>query len=92
MRWGTPERLANHLQHAIKIVDHVAVPEPDDPIATGCQLGAAPIVGCGTLGMLAAVEFDRELGRRAGKVCDPISDWVLPAEFPGSEALAQGTP
>ena len=57
-----------------------------------CQLGAAPVVGIDALGVLAAVEFDREIGRGAGEVGDPIADRVLSAKFPGGEALAQGTP
>jgi hypothetical protein len=53
-------------------------------------------VSCGVsdhlLGVLAAIEFDHQLPRRAGKIGDALADRMLTAEFPWHRTFAERTP
>jgi hypothetical protein len=82
VRWGTLELAHNDFQHAVEILDYVAVPEPNDPIAPLGQFGAPPFIGVPLFAMLTAIELDHKLSRGAGEVGDALADRMLAAKSP----------
>jgi hypothetical protein len=88
VRWGIFELSQDGFQHAIDVVDDVAIRESNHAVALARKLCRASCVSLLSLGMLAAVELDHQLSCRAGKVGDASPDRVLPTELPGRAALA----
>src|SRR5690606_13488359 len=76
---------------AVGILQHIVVPEADHAIAMRLDLAGADIVGR-TVGMLAAIDLDRQLQSAAGEVGDGVSDLVLTSELNTHLACAQVRP
>ena len=92
MRWGTPERPLNRLQYAIDIVEHIAVPEPENAVPVPEQFRCAGSVGFVPLAMLAAIELDHQLVRGTREIGDAAADRMLPPELPFRQPFSQGSP
>jgi hypothetical protein len=70
----------NRLEHPLDVLQHVAVPEAQDPIAAQFEPSRArPVVG-DVLAMLAAVDLDQQPMRQACKIDDVGSDRHLTAK------------
>ena len=92
MRWGVVERSGDALEHTIKIIEHLIIPEANNAIATSPKLHAATIVRFCTARMLAPIELNDELRLRAGKIDDALADGMLSPKLPRRKALAQRVP
>jgi hypothetical protein len=92
VRWGPFELAAYRLQHAVKVVENVVVPKPDDAVPVTRELGAALVVGFHPFAMLTAIKLDDQLARRAGEIGNTSTDRMLPPKLPWYDALAQGSP
>src|SRR5262249_39250368 len=57
-----------------------------------CEFRRSQTVGLDLLGMLATIELDRELAPRTGEVDDSLSNWMLAAELPKRQLVAQRIP
>jgi len=88
VRWGVVEDSADGYEHALKIVEHVVVPETNDTVAVSSEFRCAAIIRVLIARMLTAIDLDCELRFRAGEVDDAPADGVLAAKFPCGEALA----
>jgi hypothetical protein len=84
--------MTDGFQYSLEVLQHVAVPEPNDAVAVVCDLRGTPVVGLRPLGVLATIEFDHQFARGTGEVGYTAADRVLPAEFPDSDPLAQSSP
>ena len=67
-------------QDAVGVGEDVVVPEAEHAVAVGLDL-ARPVVIGRAVGMLAAVEFDRDPQRAASEVDDVASDGKLAREL-----------
>ena len=93
MRWGRRfEGAGDRLQYAVEIVENIIVPKADDAVAVTRKLGTTSFISIRLRAMLTAIELDHELARRAGKIGDPLSDWMLSPKLPRYDAFAQGSP
>lgn len=77
--------------YAVGVAEHVVVPEADDTVAVGFDQFGAFDVG-GVLGMLAAVNFDDQFERAAGKVSDRQANRELPRKLHAQLFAAQPRP
>lgn len=69
----------NCFQYAVDVLNHIIVPEPDDPIAMLLdQLGPRRVL---SLAMLPAVQFDNQTETPRGKVGDIRANGKLFDEF-----------
>ncbi len=75
-------------EHAWEIFGHITIPEADHSIAAADKLGCAHCISLLPLGMLPAIEFDREFASRIGKIYNEGADWMLPSETPVNRQLA----
>jgi len=83
---------SDDFEHAGEILYDVIVPEADYAIAATCNLQGAGGVFFRLLGVLAAVELDRELATGAGEIDDVRSDRMLPPKAVLGRKLAQSQP
>lgn len=67
-------------QNAIRVCQHIVVPEADDTVAVGFDDFGSNSVG-GIVRMLPAVQFDSEAQAAASKVRNKVADRVLPGEL-----------
>jgi hypothetical protein len=84
--------LLDQFEHPREIVDHVAVPEADDPVAAAREVLRPGGIFLLLLGMLSAVKLDRELARGAGKIDDIRPDRMPAAETVLVQHLAHAPP
>src|SRR6185437_14382629 len=82
------QSLENGQDHAIRIRQHVIVPEPHNTTAARFQPARPPCVVILKYRMLATIDFDDELCRGAEEVDDVGSDRLLPTEAEAVELLA----
>jgi hypothetical protein len=82
VRWGLPQSSKNGRKNAVEIVDDLVVPEPDNPISVVRQFDRTCGLGVPPVGVLAAVELDRQLAGRAGEVHHATPDRVLAPKLP----------
>ena len=68
------------------------VPKPDDAITVLGEFGGTRGVGGDRIGVLAAVEFNRELARGAGEIGNAPADRMLTPESVGQGTLAERVP
>jgi hypothetical protein len=80
------------LQYAVEILEYVAIPEAHDAVAVFGEFCTTRGVSDSLIVVLTAVELDHELLFRAGEVRDAPADWMLAAEFPIWDFLAEGAP
>jgi len=92
VRWGTFDLSHYGFQDAVNIFDNVPIREPDHAIALSRQLRGARRIGIFPVGMLAAVELNHQLSRRAGEIGDAPADGMLPTELPRRAPLPQRAP
>ena len=67
-------------EDAIGILQHVVVPEADYAVAVGFDDRGAVVIG-GTVGVLAAIELDRDPRRTVGEIDNEIADRQLARGF-----------
>ena len=80
-------------QHRINISQHVIIPEAQHSIPATTQLGFPQSVGGSIHGVLAAIEFNHQALRRAGKVNHVPAHWVLAPELvPDQPTVTQSMP
>jgi hypothetical protein len=72
--------LPDEFEHTGQIIDHVAIPKPDDAIPAPGNRARAGCVYLLLRCVLAAVEFDRKLEARAGEIDDVTADRMLAAK------------
>jgi hypothetical protein len=81
---GVAEALGDVRQHGLRcafgIAHHIAVPEPDHAPTVSFEICCARGIVILLVDMLAAVEFDRQLGFAARQIDDVISDHQLSRE------------
>src|SRR4051812_18587663 len=81
---GAAEALGGAIQYrhndAVGILYQVVVPDSHDRPAVLLKEGIAANITSG-FGMLAAVEFDNQLGLPASEVCGKWTHWQLAREF-----------
>ena len=75
------DRLAN----AVQVVNDLGVPESEDAVPAREQASIATIVGF-TLGMLASIEFDQQLGLAAGEISKIRSNGTLSDELVAAQS------
>jgi hypothetical protein len=79
-------------QNPFQILHDRVVPKANDAIPTLSDLPCAIGICRALKRVLAAIEFDRQLRGRAGKIDDVAADWVLPAKPIWQPKLAQRPP
>jgi hypothetical protein len=77
---GSVQHFEDSLKHAIRVLEDVVIPKPDDPKTTSRQIGVAVRIHR-TFTVLAAVSFNHQPLLKCNKVDDPRTDRHLPAEF-----------
>jgi hypothetical protein len=84
VRWGFAQlkRHKNRPDHSFQVFDHLAVPKPDDAIATLGKFGRTRVIGRLLLSMLTTIQLDCQFLCWTGKDHDAASNRMLPAEFP----------
>ena len=93
--------LLNQYEHPRQIVDHVAVPEANHPVAAAPEVLRPGGILLLLLGVLSAVKLDRQLARGAGEINDIRSSAsagarkrrprLAPKDRPGVRAIARRT-
>jgi hypothetical protein len=87
--------IRDQFEDAVCVKESVGVPEAKNLIAVfGENRGSTRVVlDCVVFGMLAAIEFNNEIGFATGEVSDEGADWLL-ADKPEAEesAIAQAGP
>src|SRR5437588_3944115 len=87
------QRLPYALQDGFCLDHNFTVPKPQDAQAARLKITGASIVVLDSIGVLAAVELDREASLVAVEIDEVRRNRVLPAEFPAAEApIAQDRP
>jgi hypothetical protein len=80
------------LQHTIDVLTHVIVPESNDPIARGPKPCRPYRIFVSLFRMLATIQFDDELCRRAEKVHDVRTNWRLASKLESVDLLKAQVP
>ena len=79
------QRMENLIDHALGVAEHVVVPEAHDAVASKAQPSLARwTFRC----VLAAIDFDDELGRGTKEIDDVTAERLLTAEAEPVELLA----
>jgi hypothetical protein len=74
-------------QDATDVLEDIAVPVPDYPIASRSEpFGSGGVVG-DLLGVLATVNFDDQARLLTEEIGDVVADWDLVAEMEGAKGL-----
>jgi hypothetical protein len=69
----------DRIQDALGVSEHVPTPDSDNRPAVGLQCGvSSPIAG--RIGVLGAIDLDREPNRQTREVEDVALEWVLAPE------------
>src|SRR5262245_60769991 len=77
--WQT--RAQDRLEYAIRILDHLIVPEAQNKITHRFQGGGSGVVSFSTLVVLPAIDLDDELAFGAQEIDDVVVDGDLSFEF-----------
>ena len=80
----------DHRPRSIRIAKHLIVPEADNAISFALDHARSSRIGC--FAVLAAVDFDDELGSVAGEIGDEMPDRNLASKVMISEALSENPP
>ena len=83
---------SDDFEHAGEIMHDVIVPEADHAVAMARDLKGAGGVAFRLLGVLTAVELDREFATGTGEIDDVRSDRMLPPKAVLGRKLAQRQP
>ena len=70
-------------QHALHILEHLGIPEPQHAIAGLFEKRGPPFIGLGRV--LSAVDLDNELLLETEEIDDVRTDRLLPLEFVAME-------
>ena len=79
----------DHLQHGGRFQQHLPIIEPEDAQTLARQECITPSIACQTVGgeMLAAVQFDYQIGGRTMEIDDVSPEWFLSIELHAIELL-----
>ena len=83
---------SDRLHHPIQVLDHLAVPEPDDLKSARLEHLRPLGVVIGLIKVLSAVEFDDQLGVDAGEIGDVAVNRKLAAELEPVELASSQRP
>ena len=82
----------DHLEHAIRVREHIGIPETDDAVAAQFEKARTAFI-CRIVRMLTTIEFDDQLSFDADEIGDIKSDRKLPPELETTKgAIAQALP
>jgi hypothetical protein len=73
------------LQHTIKVLQNLVVPEPHHAIAMGLQPLGSELISVRAPIVLAAIDLDYEFWISAGKIDDVVAERKLPNELESKE-------
>ena len=74
------QRLPDHRQHSIKIVDHIIVPEPQYDIPLRIKKSRAPGIVFSIHSMLPAIDLYYQSLFSRNEVANELTDWKLAVE------------
>jgi hypothetical protein len=77
----SPQRIQNHLDHTLDILEYFVVPEPQYHESRLLQPLCPRQIVSRLIGVLAAVEFDDQLPFQAGEIEYEAAERMLPFEL-----------